>query len=432
MLVASVAAIFPATLLMGLAFPVGLRLWAGEADGAGDQQGGTETGERIGLFYSLNVCGAIAGSLVAGFLLLPWLGSRRSLIAVAALGLVSGLLLLAALPRSRRGFALGAGVAGTLLFALAAWAAPDPAGVALARRYPGESPIWREEGLQTTVSVHQADGYRVLYLDGHHQANDTAETVGFHRLIGHLPMVLHPQPRRALVIGLGGGATAGAVATHSDVQVDLVELSSAVIGGARLFAEVNAEVLDRANVRLRVDDGRNFLLLSGGPYDVITADVIRPTHAGASNLYSKEYYELAKAALAEDGIMLQWLEQLSEEQYRIMLRSFVEVFPYVTLWENGSLLAGTKRPLTLDPATLARRLSDPAARASLEATGLASPEDVLRRYTGNREEAVRYLDGERRAVTDDRPYVEFSRNLRNTNRPPDLSAFSRDVRQILK
>jgi hypothetical protein len=221
------------------------------------------------------------------------------------------------------------------------------------------------------------------------------------------------------------------VASHTGVRVDLVELSDAVVGAAPLFASVNGDVLSRPNVHLRVDDGRNFLLLHGGPYDVITADVIRPAHAGASGVYSKEYYALARGALSDDGIMLQWLEQLSEDQYKMMMRSFVETFPYVTLWANGSLLAGSKRPITLERAALARRLADPAARASLASIGLNTPDDVLALYTGNREEALRYLADERRAVTDDHPYVEYQRTLGGQRRPPDLRGFSRDARQVL-
>src|SRR5581483_10713579 len=110
------------------------------------------------------------------------------------------------------------------------------------------------------------------------------------------------------------------------------ELSKAVVRAAPLFRLVNHDVLLRPNVRMHVDDGRNYLLLTDQKYDVITADIIRPTHAGATNLYSKEYFELARERLADGGIMVQWLEQLSEEHYKILMRSFVETFPYVTVW----------------------------------------------------------------------------------------------------
>jgi spermidine synthase len=128
---------------------------------------------------------------------------------------------------------------GLALWVLPAVLLPDPIATALTRRHPpGERVLWKEEGVQTTVSVNQAPGgERVMYLDGLHQANDTPEMIAVHRMIGHLPMLLHPDPRQVLVVGLGGGATAGAVSRHGR-PVDLVELSSSVIRGARWFSHV--------------------------------------------------------------------------------------------------------------------------------------------------------------------------------------------------
>lgn len=135
--IASFAALFPAALLMGVAFPVGLHVWAG-----GDE-GSPRAGERIGLFYSLNVFGAILGSAAAGFLLLPWLGSRTSLVAVASLSLLGGLLLLGVSRTHRRTVYGGAGV---LLFLAAVAAMPDPFTAALERRFPGDRLLGQEEG----------------------------------------------------------------------------------------------------------------------------------------------------------------------------------------------------------------------------------------------------------------------------------------------
>jgi spermidine synthase len=104
--------------------------------------------------------------------------------------------------------------------------------------------------------------------------------VQVHAEIGHLPMLLHPDPKRALVVGLGGGVTAGAVSTHQ-TTVDVVELAHSVVSAAPYFSHVNFDVLRRPNVRLRVDDGRNHLLLTSERYDVVTADIIQPVHAGA-------------------------------------------------------------------------------------------------------------------------------------------------------
>lgn len=412
--------VFPPMLLLGATFPIAARV-------AGD---GPRIAERVGGVYAVNVLGGIVGSLLAGFVLLPRLGARDTMLLLACANLALAVVLVWSVA-PRPALAVGAALAAVAVVGVAT--APDLWRGVFQDRFAGQHIVYVNEGLENTVVVADvpATGERKMYINGQPQASTVGFIANYHKLIGHLAVLLHPHPQRALVIGLGGGATAGAVASHTGVQVDLVELSEAVVGAAPLFASVNGDVLSRPNVHLRVDDGRNFLLLHGGPYDVITADVIRPAHAGASGVYSKEYYALARDALSDNGIMLQWLEQLSEDQYKMMMRSFVETFPYVTLWANGSLLAGSKRPITLERAALARRLADPAARASLASIGLNTPDDVLALYTGNREEALRYLADERRAVTDDRPYVEYQRTLGGRRRPPDLRGFSRDVRQVL-
>lgn len=405
-MVASFLAIFPAALLLGVAFPIGLQLWAA---GGGDSG---QTGQRIGQFYSLNVFGAILGSIAAGFGLLPWFGSQVSFIVIAAISLLSGFLLLGALPRAQRLFALGAGGLSAGLFLAAALSVPNPYAVVLANRYAGEQPVWREEGIQTTVSVQQrSNGSKALYLDGLHQADDSFGEVRVHHRIGHLAMSLHPDPRQALVVGLGGGATAGAVSMHAGAEVDVVELSESVVRGAEWFSRVNYDVLRRPNTHLRVDDGRNYLMVTPKRYDVITADVIRPFTAGAGNLYSAEYFQLARNALKDDGLMLQWLPQRSETQYKLLLRTFLSVFPDATAWGRGSLLVGTKRPLQLDPADFERKLrQDRAVAEVLRSMGIRNFQGLLALYTAPPEE-LRQFVGPGPILTDDQPMVEYFLSL---------------------
>jgi spermidine synthase len=437
---ASFLAIFPATLLMGIAFPIGLRLWSA---------GGTGTGSRVGLFYSLNVLGSIGGAVAAGFVLLPLLGSRWSLVAVSAVSVLGGLLLLAVAGHrerpgpSRRGAAAPstARPAATVLlpaagalaaFALALSVLPDPFDAVLAHRHPGESVLWREEGVQTTVSVHRSTtGDRVMFLDGWPQASDNPGGVAVHRLIGHLPMVLHPEPRDALVVGLGGGATPGAVALHRSTNVDVVELSGSVIRGSEWFRHSNLDVLARPNVRLRLDDGRNHLLLGGRSYDVITADLIWPLHAGAGNLYSAEYFRLARGALRDDGLMLQWIGSRSATQYRLITRTFQSVFPDTTLWFNGTLMVGAKKPLRIDRAAYERKVQDPVLRASLASVSINDFGSLLGMYRAGPEELAAFV-GPGPILTDDHPMVEYYRSLPRDEAPADLRGLRGDPQRHVR
>jgi spermidine synthase len=423
---ASAAAILPVAILMGVAFPIAIHV-AG-APRTGDAA--SDVAARVGRLYSLNVLGAIGGALVGGFALLPLLGTRRALVALAALYGASALLLIWRHHRRTR-WSIGIAAAG-VAFVLLASRVPDPFAAAYQRRHGQDMrEFWREEGVQTAVSVHASQFRRSLYLDGLHQANDTPDMVRLHRIIGHLPMVLHPAPGDALVIGLGGGATPGAVSQHAGTDVQVVELSDSVRKAASFFAHVNYDVLNAPGVRLRVDDGRNFLALSGEKFDVITADIIQPIHAGAGNLYSREYFALVRNALREGGLALQWIGHREPAQYALIMRTFLEVFPHATLWFDGNLMVGSLTPLHLDPATFAAKRRDPRTAAALDDVGLSSFEVLVSWYTAG-PDAMRRFVGDGPLLTDDRPLVEYHRSLVHDGQPLNLSSLRSDVSEILQ
>ena len=421
--IVSFIVILPAMLLFGAAFPIGLHVWttAGPA-------GGRE-GRRVGTFYSLNVTGAILGSLAAGFVLLPRLGSRPTLVWLAALALLSALALLA-VARARPVLRAASGLLLCALFAGTAWATPDPFDAFLAQRYPGQHIVWKREAVQATVSVHQERGNSyTLNVSGNHQASTSGATPRVHQRIGNLPMAVHPDARQALVIGLGGGATAGALSEHTGVNVDVVELSREVTQAADLFfTPINFSVLRKPTVRLHVDDGRNFLLLTGTRYDVITADVILPIHAGSGNLYSAEYFALTRRALKPGGIVVQWVAG-TDAEYKIIARTFLSVFPETTVWGDGTLLLGSVEPLRLRPRDFDWKLQVPARQTMIAMLGVRRFEDLLKLYRAGPEE-LRQFVGEGPVLTDDRPLVEYFLSLPR-DRDVDLRQLSGDVSRIL-
>jgi spermidine synthase len=412
----TVIAVLPTSLCLGMAFPVGVRLWDGPARRAGRQ---------LGTLYAGNVAGALVGSLLAGFVLLAQFGSARSLVLMAGVSLTTGILIL--IGDIRRAPLISSVVAAIAIstFAVLADDTPDPFTTGLTRRYPSAGHVFmRDEGVQTTVSVHMREmGGRQLYLDGLHQASDGPDVVRLHRQIGHLPVLLHARPVRALVIGLGGGATPGAVSLHP-LEVDLVELASGVVKGASWFSHINENLLSRPNVRLYVDDARNHLLLGRSRYDVITADVIQPTHAGAGMLYSREYFTLARRALTDNGVMVQWIGLRSRLHYELIARTFQHVFPETSVWVNGSLLIGSIRPLDVREAELAERFAVAALQPSLAAAGFRDPESLLGHHVASPEDLRRFI-GTGPILTDDRPLLEYYLSLPDDDRPLDLSGLRR-------
>jgi spermidine synthase len=421
-IVGAVPAILPSALLMGLAFPIGLRIYVGGESGAS-----ARAASRIGVFYSSNVFGAILGSLAAGFFLLPWFGSRATLIGVAATILTSGLVLLALSLRGARRVAVTAVV--VIGFAVLAARMADPFEVVTAVRYASRTEVWREEAVQGTVAVLRGPGEELgLYLEGNHQASEQETMLYVHRRIGHLPLAIHPNPRIALVVGLGGGATAGAAAVHPGVQVDVVELSAAVIKAARYFERINHGVLDRPNVTVRVDDGRNYLLTTDKKYDVITADLILPMYAGSNNIYSADYFRLVRRALRPGGIALQWVDG-TDAEYKTIMRSFLSVFPHATLWADRSLMIGSLEPLKLSRAAFEAKLQLPGQLDALKELGITTFDELKKAYIAGPDE-MRAFVGDGPILTDDRPLVEYFLSLPRT----DLTGLERlkgDVRPHL-
>lgn len=422
-------AILPSSILMGIGFPLALGI---AARPSGDALDRSEVGRRVGMLYAMNVTGAIVGSLAAGFVLLPLLGSVQALIFLAAIFVASGLWLVATTTASKRHWASLAALA--LVFALVARVMPDPFKVAIDRRY-GDVLIeyWRDEGAQTAVSVRASRLQHVLYIDGLHQANDQPAMVTLHRAIGHLPMVLHGSAEDVLVVGLGGGATPGAVSQYPAARAQVVELSDGVRRAASFFAHVNYDLLNQPNVNVRIDDGRNFLALTERRFDVITADIIQPGHAGAGHVYAREYFALVRRALKPGGVVLQWIGHRPSVEYKLIMRTFLDVFPEATLWYDANFMVGALKPLTIDPSTLDRLRQHPRTREALDSVGLTSFEVLRSRYTAGPDE-MRAFVGAGPILTDDRPLVEYHHWLPPADRqaPLDLSQLKGDVTRIIR
>lgn len=401
--VLAVVAVGPPTFALGIAFPIGARLYA---------EGHERTGEAVGRFYAGNTLGAIAGALTAGFVLVPAAGSRAA-VAVPAGALVLTSLLLGWAAGGRRLVPIGAFGA----LAVGAVGLPDPSDAAVAARFPGSTLVAAEEGRQaTTWVVDEPDGVRRLYVDGLHQAASEPGVVAMHERIGLVPMAIHPDPRRVLVIGLGGGVTPGALARVPGAEVEVVELAPEVVRAARWFRSWNHDVTDRRNVRIRADDGRNRLLVTDRRYDVVTADIIQPRSPGAGKLWSTDYWRLVREALAPGGLALQWVgADRNAVEYDLIVRSFLHVFPHATLWVDGQLLVGTVEPLRLDRAALERKLSDPDTNAALCGVGVCSFDDLLGQYAAGPDD-LRAFVGDGPLLTDDFPRIEYWRSLRV---PPD-------------
>lgn len=306
-------------LIGGLVFPLTFRL-----------VGGGQAGARLGGLLASNTLGAIAGSLAASHLLLPAAGVWRSLGGLALVYALATVLVPGGLRARLTGFVpTCAALLLVTLGPLSPWKRPD------VRLAPGDTLLALERTPDGIVSVvESADGNRRIKIDDVYQFGGSAEHAVAERT-GHLPLLLHPDPRTVAFVGSATGGVAGAAVAHPVERIDLVELVPAVQElGARYFAATNRNVHHDPRTRLVVEDGRNHLRTTATRYDVVVEDCFVPFQPGAASMYTRDHYVEVRARLTEHGVFCQWLPvyQLDEINLRIIAATFESAFPGATLW----------------------------------------------------------------------------------------------------
>lgn len=429
LLISFAVMLVPAT-LMGIAFPL-----AGRARVRLRSQFGRSVGDIVGL----NTLGGILGPLLAGFVLVPALGLQRSMLLVCGLDLGFGVLLVCAFLAARTArpalltalaspvvVAAALALPGTLrrwdLHTLGAFqnnvtlGYTNVAGAVDVRgQLAGAQVLYYAEGRGATVSVAESRGFRAVLINGKSVATDYQTDLQHEYLLGHLPVLLHEDPKSVLVVGLGAGLTLGGVTSHPGVErITLVEIEPAVLGAARLFEDLNGNALDDPRVRAVVQDGRNHLLTTAERYDVITADPIHPWAYGAAYLYTREYYQLIRARLDDDGVMCQWMPiyELSEDNLRSIVATFCGAFEHATLWQTAfdAVLIGARKPISVDLDHLEQRLQSPEVARQLGRIGVETPLALLAEFTLG-DAGLRELAAGGIIHSDDNLYLEFSSPL---------------------
>jgi spermidine synthase len=424
--------VFPAAVIAGVQFPLLISLLGSGSD---------DVGHQVGLAYAWNTAGAIAGSLAGGFGLLPLLtapGTWR---------LVVVLLALTSIVFARRHAVVAAGAI-ALTFTLGPTAAWRHSGIGAGRAPALDSPnairdwvwrnrrtlVWDADGRESSVALIDGSDYAFVVngkVDG--SARGDAGTQVMSGLVGAM---LHPNPHRALVIGLGTGSTAGWFgAIPSMERVDVVELEPAVLRVAAACAPVNRDVLNNPKVHIRIADAREVLLTTRDKYDLIFSEPSNPYRAGVASLFTQEFYRASAARLREDGIFLQWVQtyDVDSQTIRTIYATIGSVFPFVETWTTDSgdlVLVATKRPLAHDANALRQRVNQEPFRSALtNAWRVESLEGFLGHFLARDTLARALAASERELNTDDRTPIEFgfARGLGGKERfdMSDLTALAR-------
>jgi len=401
---AGVGLVFLPTLLLGAAFPVALRLITGKSG----------AGSAVGNALSANTAAGIVGTMITGFVMIPTLGAVRTLslltIVAAAIGVVATLF-----ARRRWMKWVVALIALSTMVAAAVTPANRLANLLLLTR-GGGALVFYEEGRGATVAVAQQRSkdnvFRRLFVQGVSNSGDAMPSMRYMRLQTTIPLLIHNgEPKSVMVVGFGTGITAGETLRYPGLTTRVcAELLPSIVRAGKMFPE-NYNAWNDARLNIRVRDGRQELMRSDESYDIITLEPPPPSAQGVANLYSFEFYELAEKRLNQNGILAQWLPiaTQNEQQTRELVRSFLDAFPYATLWTtelHEMLLVGSPQPIRIDVRALQERFAPQNVAASMKGVGIDSPAAVLATWVTDRSGLERFA-GEANPVTDDHPRIEY-------------------------
>lgn len=408
--------LLPMNLGFGAAFPLAVALAVNRDE---------RVAPDASLIYSVNTAGAIVGALGAGFVALPVIGTQGALQATAFVTLGSALLAgLAGCrgPGARVAVGVAAGTLATLAGAMPTWNralvtgggykyAAYLQGTDLEANLEAGRLLYYADGAAATVTVREVAGSRSLAINGKVDASNAGDMVT-QKLLAHLPLLLHPDPREVCIIGLGSGVTAGAALRHPIERVDVVEISPEVVQASRFFAAENHEALRDPRTRLLVGDGRTHLRLAESRYDVIVSEPSNPWMAGIASLFTREMFEAARRRLKPGGILCQWAHtyDISERDLRSIVATFATVFPHGTMWlvgEGDLLLLGSDTPLEHHLGRLRTAWERPGVRADLAEIEARRPFALLASFVGGAAALRAYAVGAP-VQTDDHAPLEFS------------------------
>ena len=267
--------------------------------------------------------------------------------------------------------------------------------------------LFRGEGINSSIVIADRAGLRQFYVSGKAEASSAPADMRLERMMGHIPALLHPNPRSVLTVGFGAGVTAGSFVPYPDVEnLVICELEPLIPpASTEFFAPENYSVMRDSRTRIVYDDARHFIFTTKDKFDVITTDPIHPWVKGTSTLYSKEYYELVKAHLKPGGVVAQWLPIYDSDPATVKseLATFFEVFPNGTVWSNYTqnaggydlvLIGGDATAINLD--SVQQRLDRPEyakVLTSISDVGFHSAAELFATYAGRATDLKSYFAG---------------------------------------
>jgi spermidine synthase len=410
--------VLPGAILWGASFPLAIGAAARE---------GEDTGRLVGGVYAANTVGAIFGALLTSLILVAAIGSQKSQQVLIAISAISGLLMLVTASdsgdRATQGVApsrfrgltpiLGMIVAGAIAGLLMRTVPPLPGILIAYGRYAAtwigiNEIIYSGEGVTASVAVSRTPSGVLNYHNaGKVQASSEPQDMRLQRMLGHLTTLVPENPQRVLVIGCGAGVTAGAVSVDpmvkSETIAEIEPLVPRVV--SKYFSEYNFNVVANPKVTVHLDDARHYLLTTREKFDAITSDPLDPWVRGAATLYTREFFEVAKAHLNPGGVVTLFVQlyESNDAAVKSEVATFLDAFPGGMVFANTSnglgydlVLLGQVEPKPIDVDRVEARLRNPTNAAianSLSQIGIHSAVDLFGTYAGHKTDMAGWLKG---------------------------------------
>ena len=418
--------VLPGAVLWGASFPLALAAVATTEQDAARLAGGV---------YAANTVGAIVGSMVTSFILIPWIGTSHTEQAVIIVSALSALLMLEpSFARkataenaetaeqdkySARSASSAVAFSGTIILALAMIAAgllarsirPLPGLLVAYGRYSatrvGQADvIYVGEGLNASVAVSElSNGVRNYHNAGKVQASSEPQDMRLQRMLGHLTTLIPASPKKVLVIGCGAGVTAGAVSVDPAVEHETIAEIEPLVPRvvSTYFAEHNFDVVRNPKVHVRIDDARHFVETTNETFDAVTSDPLDPWVKGAAMLYTAEFFDLVKKHLNPGGVVTLFVQlyESNTEAVKSEIGTFLEAFPNGVVFGNTNegkgydlVLLGQVQPTKIDVDAVQAKLQRPEyapLQRSLREIGMNSAVDLFATYAGRRPDLEPWL-----------------------------------------
>lgn len=386
------------TIIMGILFPLINELFFEKIL--------NKAGKTVSSIYAINTIGGIAGSLAAGFLLLPTFGIKGSILMVSLINLLLGVTFVF---KSKRSI-LPTLVASSAIFVFVLSLSFQGKHLLGRGEKKRDKVLFYKEGLMATVKVFERRNNLFMSIDGNRIASTQRVLFKKEKLIAHLPFFIKPDIKKVLAVGLASGISVGSMSLHQNIdEIDCVELIKPVFPAAALFKKYNHNIFNNNKINLIYDDIYAYLMYNKEKYDLISSDgKLGTLYSGNAIMLSTDFYELSKQHMKKDALFIQWIPIITPyNELKVILDTLKRSFKYVSLfyfYPTDIFMLASESPMILDKSYMDKVLSNAAIKQDLASFNIADGVSILSSFIGSYEiETTQNI----RTNSFDRPILEF-------------------------